>query len=75
MSLSDQIAKEITEGKGEKLMDATAYKLIVDPKFAKKVAEGLLGGAAAKDDIEKLERGLEELATEKGVGLRGKNGN
>ena len=45
------------EGKGEKLIDAIAYKLMVDPKFAKKVAEGLLGKVATKDDIEKLERG------------------
>ena len=67
MSLSDQLAKEIMEGKGEKLIDAIVYKLIADPKFARKVAEGLLGKVATKEDIEKVVGKLEELASKREV--------
>ena len=63
MSLSDQLAKEIMEGKGDKLISAIAYKLMIDPDFTKTIVNKLLKDLASKEDIEKLEARLRELAT------------
>jgi len=63
LSLSDQLAKEIMEGKGDKLISAIAYKLMIDPDFTKAIVNKLLKDLATKEDIEKLEARLRELAT------------
>ena len=48
------------EGKGDKLISAIAYKLMIDPDFTKAIVNKLLKDLATKEDLEKLRKEVKE---------------
>ena len=60
MSLSDQLAKEIAEGKAEKLIKAIASELAKEPEARALIIEGVLKDVATKEDLEKAKLELKE---------------
>jgi len=64
MTLSEQLMKEIEEGKAKKLMKAIASEIASDPELRALVVQAVLKDVATKEDLKALEERLERQMSE-----------
>ncbi len=64
MSLSDQLAEEIAQGKAKKLLKAIVTEIALDPELRAIIVREVASNLATKEDIKELERKIEEVRKE-----------
>ncbi len=68
MSLSDQLAEEIAQGKAKKLLKAIVTEIALDPELRAIIVKEVAGELVTKKDLketeERLERKIEEVRKE-----------
>ncbi len=60
MTLADQLADEIAQGKGKRLLKVIASEIAMDPELRSTFMNNIVPQLATKEDLEKLERRMDE---------------